>query len=232
MRIHCFQHLSFENPGTIKEWAKQHLHSLSYTFFYEEEFALPPINEIDALLVMGGNMNAEEDQKFPWLVKEKAYIRQAIASGIRVVGICLGAQLIASALGSKVYSGSGKEIGFFPIQFTQQALKHPLFSHFNNPYTVFHWHGDTFDLPDNAQSIAFSAICQHQGYIINNRVLGLQFHFEMTETILENMLLHDGHELEEAGNYIQKAEEIRRSRFYLQQNKKDIFILLNNFFKL
>jgi GMP synthase-like glutamine amidotransferase len=230
MRIHCFQHLAFENPGTIIEWSEQNQHSLSYTYFYEREFTFPPVSEIDGLLVMGGYMNVDEEQKFPWLLREKEYIRRAVASGKRVIGICLGAQLIASALGNKVYPGTEKEIGFFPIQFTEQALKHPLFSHFSNPYTVFHWHGDTFDLPANAQSIASSAICRHQCYLIGDRVLGLQFHFEMTETIVEDMLHHDGHELEELGKYIQKAVAIRKGFHYLEHDKRDFFILLDKFF--
>lgn len=229
MHFHCLQHVSFENSGTIAEWIALNGHTISYTAFFERDFTLPTVNEFDALLILGGYMNVDEEEKFPWLVQEKEFIRQAIASGKKVIGICLGSQLIASALGNKVYPGIEKEIGFFPIQFTENALRHPLFNHFTNPYTVFHWHGDTFDLPENAELVAATNICKHQAFLIKDKVLGLQFHFEMNEAIIRDMLLHDGHELEEEGNYIQKQSGIIAGLHYLQQNKKDLFTLLDKF---
>lgn len=185
---------------------------------------------MDALLIMGGCMNVDEEIKFPWLRQEKAFIKAAVDAGKKVLGICLGSQLLAAALGSKVYPASQKEIGFLPLQFTGGALAHPFFQHFNNLYTVFQWHGDTFDLPGNALLIASTDVCKHQAYLINNHVLGLQFHFEMNETVLDNMLLHDGHELEEEGNYIQTKAAIENGNAHLKQNKKDLFLLLDKFF--
>ncbi len=230
MQIHCLQHVSFENPGTIAEWVASNHYSISYTNFFEKNFSLPAINEFDALLIMGGYMNVDEEDKFSWLKEEKQLIKQAIEAGKKVIGICLGSQLIASALAMKVYAGNEKEIGFFPIQFTSGVLAHPLFNHFQNPYTVFHWHGDTFDLPVNAQLIASTDVCRHQAYLIGDTVLGLQFHFEMNEKVIEDMLLHDGHELEEKGRYISGKDEIRNNYNHLQQNKKDMFHLLDKFF--
>jgi GMP synthase-like glutamine amidotransferase len=230
MHIHCLQQVAFENPGTIVEWAKNNGHTISYTYFFEANFALPNVNDIDALLVMGGYMNVDEEAKYPWLVAEKQFIREVIAANRKVLGICLGSQLIAAALGSKVYYANEKEIGFFPISFTNEALQHPLFNHFTNRYNVFHWHGDTFDLPSNAILVASTATCKHQAFLIGNSVLALQFHFEMNETVIEDMLLHDGHELEEQGNFIQTKEIIRQHYQHLQQNKKDMFLLLDKFF--
>jgi GMP synthase-like glutamine amidotransferase len=109
-------------------------------------------------------------------------------------------------------------------------LQYSLFNHFTNPYNVFHWHGDTFDLPSNAILVASTATCKHQAFLIGNNVLALQFHFEMNETVIENMLLHDGHELEEQGNFIQTKEIIRQHYHHLQQNKRDMFLLLDKFF--
>jgi GMP synthase-like glutamine amidotransferase len=231
MHIHCLQHVAFENPGTIVEWAKNHHHIISYTHFFEEHFTLPNVADIDALLIMGGYMNVDEETKYPWLEAEKNFIKQAIDANKKVMGICLGSQLIAAALGSKVYYATEKEIGFFPISFTEEALLHTLFNHFINPYNVFHWHGDTFDLPINAQLIASTNTCKHQAFLINNNVLALQFHFEMNETVIEDMLLHDGYELAEEGNFIQTKETIRQQFHHLQQNKKDMFLLLDKFFK-
>jgi GMP synthase-like glutamine amidotransferase len=230
MHIHCLQHVTFENPGTIVEWAKNNGHTLSYTYFFETKFALPNVNAIDALLVMGGYMNVDEETKYPWLEAEKNFIKQAIDANKKVMGICLGSQLIAAALGSKVYYANEKKIGFFPISFTNEALQYLLFNHFTNPYNVFHWHGNTFDLPNNAILVASTATCKHQAFFIGNNVLALQFHFEMNETVIEDMLLHDGHELEELGNFIQTKEIIRQQYHHLQQNKKDIFLLLDKFF--
>jgi GMP synthase-like glutamine amidotransferase len=229
MTIHCLQHVPFETPGSIAIWAAKNNHAIHYTYLFEENYRLPAANDFDMLLVMGGYMNVDEEEKFPWLRTEKALIQSAVEAGKKVLGICLGAQLIAAALGSRVYAGAAKEIGFFPLQFSDAALAHPLFSHFSNPYPVFHWHGDTFGLPAGVLLLASTPACAHQGYLINNRVLGLQFHFEMTEPVIEAMLHHDGHELEETGPYIQTAENIRQGYRYLPQNQKDIFLLLDKF---
>ncbi len=230
MHIHCLQHISFENPGYIKVWAQQNHHNITYTYFFEDNFVLPDLKNIDALIIMGGNMNVDEEEKFRWLRKEKKLIKAAINARKKVIGICLGAQLIAAALGCNVYPGSQKEIGFYPVQFTDGALNHPLFNHFKNLYTVFHWHGDTFDLPANAQLIASSAICKHQAFLIGNNVMGFQFHFEMNETIINDMIKHDGHELEEDGKYIQSQQQLSKGYQHLKQNQKDIFTLLDKFF--
>jgi GMP synthase-like glutamine amidotransferase len=230
VNIHCLQNVSFENPGTIAEWAALNHHAVSYTYFFENDFSFPPMENMDALLIMGGYMNVDEEEKFPWLKQEKQFIRAAIDAGKKVMGICLGSQLLAAACGSKVYPAKEKEIGFFPVQFTAEAMAHPLFIHFNNPCTIFHWHGDTFDLPDNALLIASTDSCKHQAYLIGNQVLGLQFHFEMNEAIIEDMLLHDGRELEEKGKYIQSKATIKNGYVHLKQNKKDMYLLLDNFF--
>jgi len=232
MHIHCFRHVLFETPGTILEWLEQHKHTITYTNFFEEEYALPKRDGYDCLLIMGGYMNVDEEEKFPWLKEEKQQIKRAINAGKKVIGICLGSQLIAAASGKKVYKGKNKEIGFFPINFSDKAFAHSLFSHFPKKYTVFHWHGDTFDLPDNARLIASTSACANQAFLINSNVLALQFHFEMNETIIEEMILHGNDELLEKGKYIQNVDEIRKRYPYLRQNKKDIFVLLDKFFAI
>jgi GMP synthase-like glutamine amidotransferase len=230
MRIHCLQHVSFETPGTILDWAALHRHTLSYTRFFEESASLPDLNDFDWLLIMGGHMNVDEEDQFPWLKTEKHFIRQAIDAGKKVLGICLGSQLIASALGASVYKGEEKEIGFFPIRFTTIAQGNLLFSHFPETYTLFHWHGDTFELPEEAILLASTDVCKHQAFIVNRNVLALQFHPEINETTIEQMLLHDGKELEENGKYIQTVQEIRNYFSLLEQNRKDLFVLLDKFY--
>jgi GMP synthase-like glutamine amidotransferase len=231
MKIHCFQHVLFENPGSMLEWAEINYHTLTYTCFFKENYSIPALSEIDALIVLGGYMNVNDEEIFQWLVEEKQFIKQVIEKGKKVIGICLGSQLVAAALGNNVYPNTVKEIGFFPITFSDYALRQSLFSHFANPYTVFHWHGDTFDLPANAKLIASTSGCKNQAYYISNNVLGLQFHLEMTEVLIEDMLANDANELKENGNYVQSVEEIKTNYHYLLQNKKDMFLLLNKFLK-
>ena len=131
-----------------------------------------------------------------------------------------------ASLGAKVNQGIEKEIGFYPVEFSNNKL----FRHFKNPYSLFHWHGDAFDLPLGAELIASSSICKNQGYVIKNQILAMQFHLEMDENLLEEMLLHDGEELDEKGNFIQNINDIRNNYSDLNQNKKDLFELLNKFF--
>lgn len=231
MTIHCFQHVAFESPGTIKEWASANGHTITYTYFYEPNYTIPAHDKTDALLVLGGYMNVDEEKKFPWLKEEKQFIKEFITSGKKVIGICLGSQLIASALGCKVYAAKEKEIGFFDISFTKQALTNPLFNHFQNPYPVFHWHGDTFDLPNKALLIASTNTCMHQAFVIGNQVLGLQFHLEMNGVVLSDMLLHDGAELKEPGMFIQNIDAIKNNALILNKSKFDLFLLLDKFFE-
>ena len=174
-------------------------------------------------------MNVDEEEKFPWLKQEKNFIKAAIDAGKKILGICLGAQLIAATLHCAVYKGKEKEIGFFPVQFSETALRNSLFSHFTSPYTLFHWHGDTFDLPENAAVIASTEVSRNQAFFISPNIIGLQFHLEMNDHTVEQMLLNDGHELTEEGKYIQTAEEIRSGFGFLEENKRDLFLLLDKF---
>jgi len=230
MRIHCLQHVAFESPGTIIEWAAQHGHTITYTYFFEQGRRLPLLTEFDALLIMGGYMNVDEEAEFPWLKEEKTFISQSIAAGKKLLGICLGAQLIAAAMGARVYKGKEKEIGFLPLQFPVGKKRDPLLDHFADEYLLFHWHGDSFDLPADAQLLASTTACKHQAFTVGNNVLALQFHPEMNEDTIEQMLLHDGKELEEKGIYIQSVEAVRNGYVYLERNKRDLFVLLDKFF--
>ena len=229
MRIHCLQHASYEKPGTIMEWSEINGHSISYSHMYQGENDFPDMGLFDVLLIMGGAMNVDEEERLPWLRAEKEFILQAIKAGKKCIGICLGAQLIATALSERVYQNEEKEIGIYPVNFTDAALKHELFRHLKNPYPVLHWHGDTFDLPDAAVLIASSEVCRNQAYMVGNRILAFQFHFEMHAQLLEEFIDNDGFELEEKGRYIQSADEIRKNAEQLERNKNDLFIIMDNF---
>jgi GMP synthase-like glutamine amidotransferase len=230
MHIHSLQHVSFENPGTILEWISENNHTISYTYFFEENPVLPALDSFDALLILGGYMNVNEEENFPWLKAEKTFIKEVIPTNKKIFGICLGSQLLADALGAKVTQGSEKEIGFFPITFSNEAKSNSIFNQFENETTVFHWHGDTFEIPDNAFQVASSDAFENQGFMIENRILAFQFHIEMDEKIIEALIENEPKELNEKGNYIQTAEMIKSNFKNLNQNKIDFFKLLDNFF--
>jgi len=225
LRIHYFQHVHFEGPGSIEEWCNMHGHLLSATKFYEE-FELPGLTDIDWLIIMGGPMSVNDEEKFGWLSAEKQFIQKAVQAGKTILGICLGAQLLAEVLGAKVYPNAYKEIGWFPIELTSTATQNGLFSKSDVKPTVFHWHGDTFDLPENAIRLAYSDACRNQAFLYKEKIVALQFHLEMTEHSLKKMLENGKQELTNA-KYIQSEDEILANQSLMENNKKMLFKILD-----
>jgi len=224
LRIHYFQHVAFESLGSIEEWISLSGHSLTSTRFFERA-KLPEIADIDWLIVMGGGMSVHDEEQFPWLADEKEFIRQAIGAGKIVTGICLGSQLVSEALGARVYQNKDKEIGWFDIELTCFAKSNNLFFDMEDRTKVFHWHGDTFDLPENAIHLAFSRGTRNQAYIYNRKVLAMQFHLEPTLDSLQQMIDHGRDELSK-GKYIQTEKEILTNKQLIESNKKVLFKLL------
>jgi GMP synthase-like glutamine amidotransferase len=204
MRILCLKHIAFEGPAMIASWAQQHGHSLD-VHLASSQPPLPSMESFDLLLIMGGPMNAYEDERYPWLSREKSYIRSAIARKKLVIGICLGAQLIAHTLGAKVKTAPHKEIGWFPIQRSPNCP--PQFELPDN-LSVFHWHGDQFEIPTGALPIASSEACANQGFLYSKHVLALQCHLEVTAQSVALLTAACSNELV-SGRYIQSAENIQ-----------------------
>ncbi|MHB1401690.1 MAG: type 1 glutamine amidotransferase [Thiobacillus sp.] len=204
MNIHYLQHVPFEGLGSIGDWVRREGHTLGATRFYLGE-PLPPVQKVDLLMVMGGPMNIHEEARYPWLADEKRFIERVIAAGRRVLGICLGAQLVADVLGAKVYANADKEIGWFPVETTETISGDSLFAAFPRRIEVFHWHGDTFDIPAGAVHVARSAGCAHQAFVYDERVVGLQFHLETTPASAYQIITHGADELVE-GRYIQTPQ--------------------------
>lgn len=204
MRAHYLQHVSFEGLGAIAPWLQEAGYAITATKFFESS-VFPEPESVDLLIVMGGPMSANDEDVYPWLVAEKQFIRQAIDAGKAVVGICLGAQLIASAMGAAVYQNKDKEIGWYPIEGIASA-QNATFS-FPAPTSVFHWHGETFDLPSGATLLASSQGCVNQAFQLNSSVVGLQFHLETTPESAREIVANCAGELTR-GKYIQTKEEI------------------------
>lgn len=191
MKAHILQHVPFEGLGSMEPWLRGRGAELSYTRFFESA-ALPEVDGLDLLIIMGGPMSANDEAALPWLVAEKQFIRQAVAAGVAVLGVCLGAQLIASALGEKVYKNTRREIGWFDIE----AVPGEGFQ-FPPVLKVFHWHGETFDLPKGALQLARSDACENQAFQLGSSVIGLQFHLETTPQSAEAIITHCRGELVE-----------------------------------
>lgn len=188
MRLAVFQHVPFEGPAAIADWASSHGHELVRVPLYETEH-LPSLVRFDGLIVMGGPMSVQDQSRYPWLGHEIDAIRSEVESGRRVLGICLGAQLLAHVLGADVYPGPFKEIGWYPIKRAPEAAQDPMGEVFPEEATVFHWHGDTFDLPQGATRLASSAGVENQVFV-RGKVLGLQCHLEATEESVSSLVHH------------------------------------------
>ena len=185
MRVHVIQHVPFEGPGAILHWAAEHSYRVTNTKVFTGE-PFPGTDEVDLLVIMGGPMSVNDDDDLPWLAEEKRVVGRFIREGKRVIGICLGAQLIANVLGQRVYQAAEKEIGWFPVSLTADAKATALFQDFPPNFVPFHWHGETFDLPPEALLIASSAAVRNQAFVVGEKIVGIQFHLESTaETIAE-----------------------------------------------
>ena len=204
MQAHYLQHVPFEGLGSIEAWLESAGYSIASTQLYEST-NLPDLEQVDLLIVMGGPMSVNDEKEFPWLVAEKEFIRNAISLGKPLLGVCLGAQLIASALGAKVYKNSETEIGWFPVDAVSNS-SNSLFS-FPESSQVFHWHGETFDLPAGATLLASSAGCVNQAFQLGNSVIGLQFHLETTAQSATELVNNCRDELIPA-KYVQTEEGI------------------------
>lgn len=227
MRIHFIQHVPFESPGYVLQWARKHQHTISFTRLYEST-VFPAVGDIDWLIVMGGPMGTYEEDKYSWLKPEKEFIRAVIRAGKKVLGICLGSQLVAEALGAKVYPNTQKEIGWWPVKKT--GIANSLLQNLPNEFISFHWHGDTFDLPAGAEHLLQTDACPHQAFLFDNRVMGLQFHMEAVPELIKAMADHGKEELV-PGGFIQDENEILSNKEHFAPNNRWMDGLLSAFSK-
>jgi GMP synthase-like glutamine amidotransferase len=227
-RIYCIQHVPFESPAAIGDWAAAHGHELSVCRAFEGDPIAPP-DRFDALVVMGGPMGVHDDARLPWLIEEKNGIQAAILAGRQVLGVCLGAQLIAHVLGARVHRNRFKEIGWFRVEATEAGRadgRTTLPPHF----VAFHWHGDTFDLPAGAVHLARSEACEFQAFSVGTHILGIQFHLEMGPDAIDALIDNCGPDLG-SGPYVQSPDEIRAGLRHVAESHALLDRLLDGWMK-
>ncbi len=224
MRIHYLQHVPFEGLGNIEAWALSHGHTLTATRLFTNE-QLPSLDRFDMLVIMGGPMSVHDEAEHVWLKAEKWFVSQVVAADKPILGVCLGAQLLAEVLGGKVSQNPHKEIGWFPITLTDVFADIEPGRHLPRQSEAFHWHGETFSLPTGATRIASSKACENQGFIYNGKIIALQFHLEMTLQGAEELILHSANELV-TGDYIQTEEEMLHDpQRFLHTNRMMVTLL-------
>jgi len=226
MHIHYFQHVSFEGLGCIADWCRTQGHTLTATKWFEPNAGTEAAATADWLIIMGGPMGVYEQDKYPWLATEIQIVKKALEQQKKVLGICLGSQVLAAALGANVYAHTQKEIGWYPVDFTFQDQAASLHGVLPQHMEVFHYHGDTFDIPAGATRFAASAACNNQAFIYDNAI-GLQFHIELTPDSLLAMVEHGQDDLAAGGAYVQPRNEILANTAQLTVNNNALVNLLN-----
>ena len=178
------QHVPHERLGTFEPAFKSAGCSLAFLNSYDPKAVWPPVAECDGVITMGGPQSVYEQDTYPYLTRELEWLRDALKAHRPILGVCLGAQVLASALGARVTKNPQKEIGWFPLMREPDADGDPLFSAFGETETVFQWHGDTFVLPTGSVRLASSPLCHEQAFRYRDNVYGLQCHVEVTEAMV------------------------------------------------
>ena len=225
MHIVTLQHVPFEGPAAIASWAEAAGHTFTSVHLYRGD-PLPPIAMVDFLVVMGGPMSVGDVEAFPWLLTERQYIRDIVDNGKLVLGVCLGAQLIAASLGAEITKNAYREIGWFPLTVAAELADTVLADVFSNGLEVFHWHGDTFAIPAGAVRLASSEACRNQGFVYGKRVVALQFHIETTPQSAQALLDHCADELD-GTRYVQDAATLLADASRFQRINTVLYRLLD-----
>lgn len=201
--ILVFRHVAHEGLGTMEPFLRQAQVQVEYCDLFGGKPVPADLSRYAMIISMGGPMNVDEIKRYPFLLEERKAIRKAIELNLPVLGICLGSQMIVRALGAEVKAGSKKEIGWFPLQFTREASRDPVFAGIERePPMVFHWHGDTFDLPKGAVHLASSEWYAHQAFRFKDNVYAFQFHIEVTSEMILEWVQKSADELESVKAYV------------------------------
>ena len=187
-KLLVFQHVAHEILGTLDPLLRRYGFRIRYVNFGRQNYKIPKLSNYDGLVVLGGPMNVDEVDKYPYLIPELKTIEWAIDREMPIFGICLGSQLVAKALGAKVSRNKVKEIGWYDVISTKEGSKDPLISKLHKTEKIFQWHGDMFDIPKGAIRLAKSPDCENQVFRYGDRIYGFQFHLEVDEPMIERWL--------------------------------------------
>ena len=227
LNIHYYQHVNYEGLGAIRTWVDSKGYNLTRTNLKNDE-PIPNPDFYDVLIVMGGPMSVHDESKYPWLIKEKRSIDRAMNDGKKVIGICLGSQLLAEVLGAKVYKAEHNELGWFPIKMSIESKSVKHFNSFPDEFNTFHWHGETFELPKSGIRIASSESCENQIFTYGELAVGFQCHPEQTEYSISRMFERAGDSIKQ-GKYVQSQESVIADIHYAKQNNDLLFDFLDSF---
>jgi len=232
MNVLIIKHVEIEGPGLIE----YHLNrkKIPYKILHlKSGVRLPKLDGFTHIIILGGPMNVYEEDRYPFLKEEDLFIKEAIQRGKAILGICLGGQLIAKALGAKVLKASVKEIGWYDVSLTKSGLQDPLLSNFPKTFSVFQWHEDTFEIPKSGKLIATSSPISHQAFRYAEKVYGLQFHLEVTEEMIKEWM--DTYEEEFKGLQVpplfSKAEIMTETEIKIETYTRRGMNFLEHFFK-
>ena len=230
MSVLIIKHVDLEGPGLIEDYLKQE--KIPYQILnLNTGVRFPKLDGFTHIVILGGPMNVYEEDRYPFLKNEDLFIKEAIQRGKSVLGICLGAQLIAKALGAKVFKAPLKEIGWYDVSLTEDGSKDSLFSHLPKTLSVFQWHEDTFEMPNAGKLIATSTSVPHQAFRYGENAYGLQFHLEVTEKMIREWM--ESYELEFDGSQpplLSKLKILTETERKIETYKKRGMSFLKSFF--
>ena len=232
MSILFVKHIDIEGPGTLDGFLKTKGITFKTVDVSKGESLPQDIGEFKAIVILGGPMNVYEEDKYPFLRSEDLLIKDALTKDIPIMGLCLGAQLIAKAVGASVSTAKEKEIGWYYVNLTSQGMEDPMFRGLGNEFKVFQWHGDTFAIPDNGAHLAFSKACANQVFRYNDNVYGLQFHLEVTKEMVREWLDAYSDEILSLNGLVSRDDILKRAEEFAETYYKQAEIFYGNFLKI
>jgi GMP synthase (glutamine-hydrolysing) len=231
MQVLIIKHIEIEGPGLIEYCLNQK--SVSYQVLsLDSGVRLPKPEDFTHIVLLGGPMNVYEEDRYPFLKDEDLFIKEAIQRGKSILGICLGAQLMAKALGAKVFKAPGKEVGWYDVSLTRIGSRDPLFSDLPKTFPVFQWHEDTFEIPKAGRLIATSSPISHQAFRYGENAYGLQFHLEVTEEMITEWVETYGEEnIGAQVSPFSKAQVLTETEIEIEAYTRRGMKFLENFFR-